>query len=147
MRYEWVDPDGLGAHSGPASLHTQIIGLYRQAGWWNDARETPQLLERLIRGSHCFLTAVSPQGIVVGMGRAISDRTSDAYIQDVTVREDFRGVGIGSAIITRIVERLAAEGIAWVALIAERNSHAFYEKLGFSPMPDSVPMLRGNVTF
>jgi spermidine synthase len=142
MRYLFVEPDHLFANSGPAPFGVQMIELYRQAGWWNDDWETPRLLERLIHGSHCFLIAVAPDGTVAGMGRAISDRAGDAYIQDVTVRKDFRGTGIGSAIITRIVERLAADGITWVALIAEGNSHAFYEKLGFSPMPDSVPLLR-----
>jgi aralkylamine N-acetyltransferase len=32
---------------------------------------------------------------MIGMGRALSDLTSDAYIQDVTVLKAFRGKGIG----------------------------------------------------
>ncbi len=62
----------------------QVADLYRQAGWWDDAPQHLDLLRRLVAGSHCFWVARSA-GRIVAMGRAISDRVSDAYIQDVTV--------------------------------------------------------------
>jgi spermidine synthase len=121
----------------------QLLALYEAAGWWApDPGAAAQLL-RLVSGSHCFLTASSGDRIL-GMGRAISDGVSDAYIQDVTVRPDVRGRGIGSGIVSRLLARLHADGIGWVGLIAERNSHGFYRRLGFSEMADSVPMLIKN---
>jgi len=47
---------------------------------------------------------------IIGMGRAISDRVSDAYIQDVTVHSDYRGRGIGKAIVRKLLERLRGNG-------------------------------------
>ena len=79
---------------------------------------------------------------IVGMGRAISDGTSDAYIQDVAVDVNCRGKGIGTEIIKRLLKRLNQDGVNWVGLIAERGSHPFYERLGFSTMPDSTPMVK-----
>jgi len=119
----------------------QIIGLYRKAGWWKEPTDGPDRLQRIIAGSHCFL-AVEFEDLIIGMGRAISDRASDAYIQDVAVDPDFRGRGIGTQIVAGIVSRLEKDGLAWIGLIAEKNSHAFYERLGFKPMDRSVPMLR-----
>jgi aralkylamine N-acetyltransferase len=121
----------------------QILSLYESAGWWKPGPDAPEEALRLVAGSHCFLVSES-KGEIVGMGRAISDRASDAYIQDVTVRPGYRHQGIGSEIVTRIAQRLSADGLSWIGLIAERNSHAFYREIGFSEMPDSIPMLLKN---
>ena len=119
----------------------QLTELYRHAGWWADDADSPSLVAGIVAGSHCFLIA-RQTGIIIGMGRAISDRVSDAYIQDVTVDPTFRGEGIGSRMVLELVARLEADGINWIGLIAERETHPFYRPLGFSPMVDSVPMLK-----
>ena len=124
----------------PADI-ARLTELYRKAGWWNAAADNPAVVAGIVTGSHCFLTA-RDEGAIVGMGRAISDRVSDAYIQDVTVHPDHRGRGIGSKMVAMLVARLEADGIAWIGLIAERKTHPFYRPLGFTPMADSVPMLK-----
>jgi spermidine synthase len=112
------------------------------AGWWEkDAPDNPDLVKRIIAGSHCFMVAIEGEEIV-GMGRAISDRASDAYIQDLTVHERYRDMGLGTEIVKRILSRLEEDGIKWIALIAERNSHKFYEQIGYEIMPDSMPMIK-----
>lgn len=118
-----------------------LIRLYRQAGWWQDEADNAALVAGIVSGSHCFLVARRAKDIIA-MGRAISDRISDAYIQDVTVDQDFRGQGIGSRMVAQLVARLEADGIGWIGLIAERKTHPFYRPLGFAPMADSVPMLK-----
>jgi aralkylamine N-acetyltransferase len=95
--------------------------------------DNPELVLRIIQGSHCFMVAQDDREIV-GMGRSISDRTSDAYIQDVTVKKKFRGQGIGTHIIRMIINRLQMDGVFWIGLIAEKGSHGFYEPIGFKPM-------------
>ncbi|GAB6906726.1 GCN5-related N-acetyltransferase [Desulfosarcina cetonica] len=119
----------------------RLTELYRLAGWWKDAADHPSTVAGIVRGSHCFLAA-RQGGTIVGMGRAISDRISDAYIQDVTVDPAFRHQGIGSRMVAQLVARLEADGIGWIGLIAERKTHPFYRPLGFAPMADSVPMLK-----
>ncbi len=127
------------AFSPPPDILAQILALYRDQGWW-EGDGNPDALARLIAGSHCFLLALD-QDRVVGMGRAISDRASDAYIQDVTVRKEYRGNRIGGRIVRTIVERLRADGLSWIGLIAEKGSKKFYEPFGFETMPDATPML------
>jgi spermidine synthase len=126
-------------HPTPDQI-TRVIELYRQAGWWAEKSDNPELVRRIITGSHCFLAVSDKEGIV-GMGRAISDRVSDAYIQDVTVDKVYQGRNIGSNIIQKLIERLEEDGLKWIGLIAENGSQSFYEKLGFKKMPNSVPML------
>ena len=64
----------------------QITAMYRMEGWWSKDTDDHDLVARITAGSHCFLVAMEG-GEIIGMGRAISDRTSDAYIQDVTVHQ------------------------------------------------------------
>lgn len=118
----------------------QIIGLYRQAGWWSaTAPDDPALVTRIVTGSHCFVIAVHDNEII-GMGRAISDGASDAYIQDVTVKEPFREQGVGSKIISMLVNRLRDNHIEWVGVIAEQGSYPFYQHLGFKKMKNAFPL-------
>lgn len=121
----------------------RLTDLYRLAGWWTDPGDNPSVVSGIVRGSHCFLVARETETQkIIAMGRAISDRASDAYIQDVTVDPAYRGQGIGTGLVSRLVSRLEADGISWIGLIAERKTHSFYRPLGFSPMADSVPMLK-----
>ncbi|MDJ0914943.1 MAG: GNAT family N-acetyltransferase [Desulfobacterales bacterium] len=119
----------------------QITTLYRLEGWWTDVQDDPDLVKRIIAGSHAFLVATEGDDII-GMGRVISDRASDAYIQDLTVKQKFRGSGIGSQIVNRLVARLKADGLSWIGVVAEKNSADFYAKLGFGPMPAATAMLK-----
>jgi len=118
----------------------QLIALYRLEGWWGEAPDDPGLVARIVAGSHCFV-AVSDGDEIVGMGRALSDGASDAYIQDVMVKKAYRRREIGTRIIAKIISRLHQDGLEWIGLIAEKNSFRFYERLGFKKMPDSFPML------
>ena len=119
----------------------QILDLYQAEGWWSIEDTDDTIVEKIVKGSHCFVAALEETRII-GMGRAISDRVSDAYIQDVTVADAYRKRGIGSEIIKKIISRLHKDGVRWIGLIAEKNSHAFYQRSGFEQMPDAAPMLR-----
>ena len=132
MEYAFLD------HPDEASLG-EIIALYQHAGWWSADIDNVQLLHRLVLGSHCFLVA-REHGTLIGMGRAISDRASDAYLQDITVRQDRRGQGIGREIVRRLLQRLHDDGIGWVALIADGGATALYRKEGFTNMEHATPM-------
>lgn len=119
----------------------QIMVLYREADWWDERdNENHELIRRIVAGSHCFLT-VRDGNEIVGMGRAISDRVNDAYIQDVIVFSRLRRQGIGTKIVEEILGRLRRDGMQWIGLIAENRTHSFYGKLGFEEMPFSLPML------
>jgi ribosomal protein S18 acetylase RimI-like enzyme len=123
----------------------QIRHLYRLAGWWSEPGDTLEKLVRIISGSHCFVAAAQEEsGMILGMGRAISDRASDAYIQDIMVRPEVRRQAIASSIMKRIVERLERDGMTWIGLIAEQGTQPFYRALGFSEIPGAMPMLRKN---
>ncbi len=116
-----------------------LIRLYKGAGWWKkEYRDNLDFLNRIVTGSACFVGAFKGK-TMVGMGRALSDGSSDAYIQDVTVLEPFRCQGIGKRIINRLILALKQEGVDWIGLIGEAGTTGFYEKLGFEKMAGAVP--------
>ena len=119
-----------------------ILSLYRQAGWWQPD-ENPAYLDmvsEIIANSFCFVIA-RQNGEIIGMGRAISDGVSDAYIQDVTVRKDLRGQGIGKGIIRTLVRFMKEKGLQWIGLISEPGYERFYQGLGFKVMEHYTPFL------
>ncbi len=119
-----------------------ILDLYRLLGWWGPSGEQDaKMAQAIIRGSHCFVIA-SHEGRFVGMGRAISDRASDAYIQDLAVQPAFRGRGIGRGIVNELVGRLRKDGLGWIGLVAEAGTWDFYKRAGFAEMPGSILMLK-----
>ncbi|MBM4403104.1 MAG: GNAT family N-acetyltransferase [Candidatus Cloacimonetes bacterium] len=120
----------------------KILDLYRQAGWWTE-QDTPDSLDfisRIISHTYCFAIALDGERII-GMGRIISDGVSDAYIQDVTVQQDYRRQGIGQQIIRTLVKHLKGNDITWIGLISEPGYQSFYENLGFSRMEGYTPFL------
>jgi spermidine synthase len=119
-----------------------VLELYRLQGWWGEPGDhDPELAEAIIRGSHSFVIA-SHEGHLVGMGRTISDRASDAYIQDLTVHPEFRGKGIGTRMVQELVGALQSDGLGWIGLVAEAGTWDFYRRIGFADMPGSVLMLK-----
>ncbi len=119
-----------------------IVELYQAGGWWKESAEWRAVIPKMIEGSFAFMVAREPDGRLVGMGRAISDGVSDAYIQDVVVLRSHRGKGIGAELVRRLAEHCASHGISWIGLIAEPGTQPFYERLGFHAFPGQ-PMLFG----
>jgi spermidine synthase len=119
-----------------------IVDLYRAGGWWEESAHNREIIPRMIRGSFCFMTARS-ENRIVGMGRAISDAASDAYIQDVVVLEDLRGRGIGRELVRRLTEYCKERGLDWIGLIAEPGTAHFYDGLGYRPLEGYQPMKLG----
>jgi len=114
--------------------------LYVEAGWLTAAEARPEAITRMIEGSICFLAAFVGND-AVGMGRAIGDGVSDAYIQDVFVSPACRHLGVASRIIESIVEHLERSGVSWIGLVAEPGTAGLYETLGFVPLAGHQAMI------
>jgi spermidine synthase len=123
------------------AVRADIIALYKEAGWWKpDYSKDSSFVDRIVKNTQCFAGAFHKKKMI-GMGRGISDGCSDAYIQDVVVLKKYRAQGVGAAIIRKIVEALQADGIDWIALVAEPSTEKFYKGLGFRRMKKHIPML------
>ena len=124
---------------------SRILHLYRAAAWWQqeDLPEDMKTIDAIIANSFCFVIAIY-EGEIIGMGRAISDGVSDAYIQDVTVLEEYRGRGYGKGIVSKLLQYLREHKLQWIGLISEPGYESFYTALGFGVMKNYTPFLFSN---
>lgn len=109
--------------------------LRREAGWG-----TYEDLYALQSGLDNSLYHIGARegNATVGMGRVIGDGTITFYIQDLIVKPEYQGLGIGSHLMQRIMVYLkskAAKG-AVIGLMSARGKEAFYEKFGFIGRPN-----------
>lgn len=119
---------------------SEIVELYRQGNWWKE-EWNPEDIQPLIKGSFIFALAVDSENRAIGMGRVISDGSSDGYIQDLVVHKNYRGTGLGRRLLKTLVDESRERGLGWIGLIAEPGTSDFYEKEGFSIMADHIPMV------
>ena len=115
-----------------------VVDLYMDAGWWEEGW-SEDVISAMVKNSFRFVGLFEGNELV-GMGRALSDGVSDAYIQDIVVRTDYRGQGWVQKIVTFLVKELRDAGVDWIGLVGAPGTKEFYEKMGFAPMPDFVPM-------
>lgn len=77
---------------------------------------------------------------IVGMGRLVGDAAVICYIQDIMISSNYRGCGIGSYIIKRLVEHteeITLPGTKMMlGLMSKKGSESFYEKCGFIKRPN-----------
>lgn len=119
----------------------EIVSLYRDGDWWEESWDTKGL-DALISGSFLFAVAFDrKENLAAGMGRVISDGISDGYIQDLVVKKEYRGRGIGKKILHALVSESEKKGLTWIGLIAEPKTSGFYDAEGFSVMKEHIPML------
>ncbi|MBN1390727.1 MAG: GNAT family N-acetyltransferase [Candidatus Thermoplasmatota archaeon] len=131
------DVELIHTHEWPAE---QVIELYRVGGWWKDGYD-PEGIPPLMKGSFDLVIAHDKADKkAIGMGRIISDGVSDGYLQDLVVIPEFRGRGIGRAIVLELLRSARRSGLVWIGLIAEEGSYEFYRELGFKVF-NGTPMI------
>ncbi|KAK8508008.1 hypothetical protein V6N13_055472 [Hibiscus sabdariffa] len=74
----------------------------------------------------------------VAFARATGDGVFNAIIWDVVVDPSFQGIGLGKAVIERLIEELLDKGISNIALYSEPRVLGFYRPLGFVSDPDGI---------
>lgn len=116
-----------------------LQALYQDAGWWQDDYKISDAFLLLIPEKSALFAGAFLEKKLIGMGRALSDLCSDAYIQDIAVLSAYQKLGIGTLIVSFLIQELKKKGVDWIGLIGEPGTLPFYEKLGFRPMKDHIP--------
>jgi GNAT superfamily N-acetyltransferase len=69
----------------------------------------------------------------IGFARVVTDYATFAYLGDVYVLEEFRGLGLSKWLMETIVGHPELQGFRrWV--LATKDAHKLYEKYGFTPL-------------
>ncbi|HJJ29284.1 MAG TPA: GNAT family N-acetyltransferase [Methanocorpusculum sp.] len=139
MQHTSLNPDEISIYPVLTWKSSEILQLYRAAGWWEMGADTNEI-PALIRSTFLFVVAADAEARAIGMGRLIADGKSDGYIQDVVVFPEYRNLGIGSKIVNLLKNLGRAHGLSWIGLIAAPDKESFYKRAGFETMEDFTPM-------
>ena len=123
----------------PENHRHQLLELFAEADFADTADGT-QWLAAAVENSLAAVAAFDENDRLIGFARALGDNVSDCYIQDVAVRKEFRGQGIGKALVKALLDILKEKNIDWIGLIATPGKADFYRKLGFEVMEKHTPM-------
>ena len=89
------------------------------------------VLERAVAGSLCV--GLYRDRAQIGFARVITDRATFAYLCDVYVLDAYQGRGLGSWMISVIVDLPELQGLRRFVLVT-RDAHRLYERFGFRPL-------------
>lgn len=98
---------------------------------WKDPLD-PQVLWNALTGSDRYVVARDDCGHIMGFANATSDGVFAAYIPLVEVLPEHQGMGVGTAIMQRLLDEL--RDIRIVDLMCDAPLQRFYERLGMRTM-------------
>ncbi len=116
----------------------EYFSLFTTTGWNQDYQVNADDLERANQNSWLVVSAYDEDKLV-GFGRVVTDFVLHAMIFDMIVLPDYQGRGIGTMILTRLVNRCSERGIRDIQLFCAKGKRAFYEKNGFEARPEDAP--------
>ena len=78
--------------------------------------------------------AVYEKEVLIGYIDCVSNGVTDSYIQDLMVHPDYQRRGIGTELMTIMINYLKQKHIYMISVVFEENLKPFYEKFGFFNM-------------
>jgi GNAT superfamily N-acetyltransferase len=125
---EIVVPDGYEIDADPQRVDRDAVWTFMtsQATWgrWRSRDVLQTQLDNSWRTVGAYVTGT---GEMVGFARAISDSVSIAYLADVYVLPEHRGVGLGLTLVRAMVD--GGPKFRW--MLHTHDAHGLYAKAGF----------------
>jgi GNAT superfamily N-acetyltransferase len=110
----------------PRKINKEAVCSFLAKTYW--ARWRPkEVIIRSLEHSLCFSLFYQKQQI--GLGRAVTDYATFAYLCDLYVDEQFRGQGLGTWLLECILDHPELKDVNWCLLTG--TAHDFYRQFGF----------------
>ena len=107
----------------------EVLSLYKSVGWTNYT-QNPKMLEAAYKHSLKIYGAYMDEKLI-GVIRIVGDGFSVVFIQDLLVLPEYQRMGIGTALLKKIMEEYS--GVYQLHLLTDNTEKtiAFYKNLGF----------------
>jgi ribosomal protein S18 acetylase RimI-like enzyme len=102
----------------------EIKDVYHSVGW---VKHSNEVISKIFHRSDVVSLAVF-EGLIVGVGRGLTDGVFNATIYDVVVHRDYQRKGIASLIMKDLLEQL--KDVSCILLISTTGNEDFYRKHG-----------------
>jgi GNAT superfamily N-acetyltransferase len=124
----------------PARIDVDVVWRFMSTeAYWGRWRDRAAV-ERQLAGAWRVVGAYRRDtGQLVGFARALSDGVALAYLADVFVVGDARGHGVGTALVTAMIDDGPGAGFRWMLHTA--GAHDLYRRFGFTE-PDATYLER-----
>ena len=132
-------PDGYRLSLDRAELQLDAIHAYLVRSYWSPGI-SKELVAKAVQHSVC-IGAYAPDGAQVGFARLVTDHATFGYLADVYVLEEHRGKGLSRALVETLLAPMEVQGLRRI-MLATRDAHGLYAKLGFEPVMDPKPLMQ-----
>jgi GNAT superfamily N-acetyltransferase len=111
-------------------MDIDLIHSFLTRSYWAEGI-SKEIVRRSIEGALCF--GVFENDKQVGFARMITDRATFAYLADVFIIEEYRGLGLSKWLMEVIMSHPDLQGLRRM-ILATRDAHELYKKFGFTPL-------------
>jgi GNAT superfamily N-acetyltransferase len=126
---EWTR-DNFSVTCDPAKLDRALIAQFLSSSY-GASGIPPDTVTKSVGNSLCF--GLFDQERQIGFVRVISDYATVAYLGDVFVLPEYRGLGLAKWLIDCVVSHQELQGLRrWI--LATRDAHRLYATFGFTPL-------------
>lgn len=131
MNDEYFHKNGYQISTDKNRIDFEAVHSYlSEDSYW--CKQIPkETLQRAIENSMCF--GIYYNDDQAGFARVISDNASFAYICDVFVLPEFRGIGLSKWLIQSIISHPDLQGLRRWSL-ATLDAHGLYKQMGFTAL-------------
>ncbi len=132
-----VENGSIVASDDPDRIDLAALHTFLEKSYW--AQDIPfSVVEDAIRNS--LVIGLYDNDNMIGFARAVTDYATFAYVGDVYVLEEWRGRGLGIWVTRCLIEHPRMQGLRrW--LLATKDAHGVYAKLGFKPLADPSSLM------
>jgi putative acetyltransferase len=124
--------DGVTLTDDRGCVDFDLVHRWLTATYWSPGISRSEVWE-CAAGSSLVIGAYAPGGGQVAYARVASDRARFAYIMDVFVAEEFRGRGLGKALVRFALDHPDHRAVyKW--LLGTRDAHGVYATVGFAAL-------------
>lgn len=117
MRYEF----------SPKVSVREISELRKSVGW-NGMEEC---YKDSLKGSYFYICCYEGNKLI-GFLDVVSNGVTDAYIQDVMVKPEYQGKGIGTNLMNLAIKKLKEDNIYMISVLFDEPLLPFYKEFGFN---------------
>ena len=110
----------------------EIITLLKMT-YWADKRSHEQV-KASVENSRCYGVRLKDNNKLVGFARVITDYSTTYYLCDVVIHKEYRGKGLGTALISYIDILSMYDSLR--GILITKNAHGLDSKFGFDTLND-----------